>query len=81
MKLYGKDRAVAMRKRGVTGDMDANVFRCGRHPEKRRYDDKRLATREAKRLSREHGSPTRIYRCPACGDFHLTTVRKARRAS
>ena len=59
--------------------VEALSRRCGVHPEKRRFGDKRAALRWARAASREHGKTFSAYRCPDCRDWHLTTQTSRRK--
>lgn len=46
--------------------------KCGT---KHRYRDELDAIGAAIRCSAKRGTPLRVYRCPDCGDWHLTKRR------
>lgn len=46
---------------------------CCKLSGKRRYATYTKAVRAAIGSSKSYGKPLRIYRCPDCGDYHLTS--------
>lgn len=46
---------------------------CPKHPEKLTFGTKRAALRIARKLRKNRGVRAHAYRCPACGEFHLTS--------
>lgn len=40
---------------------------------KRAYPDRRAARRGARKAERAYGRPLRLYRCPGCTAYHVTT--------
>ena len=46
---------------------------CPVQPKKRRYKRRGDAQHAARRLQTRGFGPHKVYKCPACGDYHLTT--------
>jgi hypothetical protein len=45
---------------------------------KERFDDKDQADAHAKEHAKKAGTPIRIYRCPFCQGFHMTSRGRGR---
>lgn len=43
---------------------------------KYRYKTKVFAEASALKMTKKHGKATRVYACPQCGNYHLTTSKE-----
>lgn len=64
-----------------TNPREAHLPTCHRHPlmcgDKTGFEERRNADQAAERIASKTGGPRRVYRCPDCDLWHLTTLAES----